>query len=142
MTYSQVETTAEFAGQIFAGNTLTLMGLKGQTITNVEVVNNLEYKGEARCGLLLTIGNFKLGLHRWDMNNILITEFPKVNETKVTRLTDVLHTAAFENFGKEEKEWLEAIAAAIKGKKADCYTYNAQTAKGKPYQGAAFTVTE
>lgn len=142
MTYNQSNNAAEFGKEVFSGNTITLTALKGKTIDNVEVANNLDYKGEPRCGLWVHIGAVKLGLFRWDLNNIVITEYPEKNKPVFKTMTDVLHEAAKEAFGKPEKEWLEAIATKIKGMKADCYLYPAQTQKGASYQAAIFTVSK
>ena len=143
MTHDQNKETASFGDKpIFGGNTVAISALKGKTITTVEVANNLDYKGQPKCGLWLDIEGTKLGLFLWDITNVVVATFPEKNRPEFVQLNDLLHKAARDNFGKTEKEFLETIAAAIKGKKADCFLYPAQTQKGASYQAVVFTVSE
>ena len=142
MTYNQNSQTAAFGSEIFASNAIVLANLSGYTITDVEVANNLDYKGKPYAGLWVTANGVKIGLFRWDMTNIMVTTYPEKNKPVFVEMTDILHTTAKANFGKKEEDWLKAIASAIKGKKVGVYNYPAQTQKGASYQAAIFIVTE
>jgi hypothetical protein len=82
----------------------------------------------------------KVGLFRWDLLPALV-EFVD-DKPKALVLNDALHKAAKDNLrtATDEKSWLEAIAAAIKGKTAAAYNYIGKRANGGVFSGVVLTI--
>lgn len=146
MTTSTTSDAASFSEQIRLFNSELIPTLVGKKITDAEAVNNLAYTNKAKevspkCGLLLTLeGGEKIGLFRWDL---VVSAVEYIDDKpQPLRLDDVLHKAARANLkpGIGEKEWLEAIAIAVKDKTISSRQYLGKNSKGAPYFGVVLTV--
>lgn len=141
--YTPAGTKATFNTSMRELQSDLLKSLVGKTIDDAVAADDiLDKKGNPRTGLVLTIEGKKFGLMSWDIRLKTITTFPTKDKVEFVPLDDFLHTTATRLFqaGGDEKAWLDAIAAAIKGKKCGVKLYPAQSLKGGSYQGCVFIV--
>lgn len=133
--------TATFSEQIRLFNSEVIPTLVGQTVTAAEPADNLDYKGSPKCGLKITLsGGGVFGLFRWDL---VPSKLELVDDKlKLMSFMDALHKAAKDNLrpGVGEKQWLEAIASAVKGKTVGMRQYIGRNSKGSPYPDVVLTI--
>jgi hypothetical protein len=138
--------TATFSDSIRIYNSELIPMLAGLTVKDASAANNLDYKKAdgtivPKCGLLIEFSDgTKVGLFRWDLLPALV-EFID-DKPKALVLNDALHKAAKDNLrtATDEKSWLEAIAAAIKGKTAAAHNYIGKRANGGVFSGVVLTI--